>query len=133
MNARPPGRHWRLSRLPPGAPVVVPDGLPLFWDARLAFARLCQVYRRVIQAPTLPDGYRWRSGRLPAVVKELARDCRITVGPWPSRVVTRCPTCGAEAYLLPTRHGAWLGLPSLLHRPLFPLLVRAPSPGGPTP
>src|SRR5437870_13761981 len=70
LNARPPGRHWRLSRLPPGAPVVIPDGLPLFWDARLAFARLCQVYRRVIQAPTLPDGYRWRSGRLPAVVKE---------------------------------------------------------------
>ena len=104
----PPGRHWRRpTRLPPGAPVVIPDGLPLFWDARLAFARLCQIYRRVIQAPTLPDRYRWRSGRLPAVVKELARDCRITVGPWPSRVVTRCPTCGAEVYLLRGTARGW--------------------------
>ena len=60
------------------------------WDARLALARLWQVYRQVIQAPTLPDGYRWRSQPMPAVVKELARDCRIVIGPWPGRVVKPC-------------------------------------------
>src|SRR5437879_2712415 len=66
---RPPSpSHWRRqTMLPPGAPIVVPAGVPLVWDARLALARLWQVYRQVIQAPTLPDGYRWRSQPMPAV------------------------------------------------------------------
>ena len=50
-------KAWRRqSFLRPGAPVVVPPGIPLIYDARLALARLWQVYRRIIQAPTLPDG-----------------------------------------------------------------------------
>ena len=88
-------------------PTGMPAGVPLVWDARLALARLWQVYRQVIQAPTLPDGYRWRSQPMPAVVKELARDCRIVIGPWPGRVVTPCPNCRAEVYLLRGGSHGW--------------------------
>src|SRR6266852_820805 len=71
-------RRRRQTRFPPGAPVVVPPAvLPLIWDARLALARLWQLYRRLIQAPTLLDGFRWRSGAMPPIVKELAKGCRI--------------------------------------------------------
>ena len=76
-----PSRRWRRqTRFPPGAPVVVPLPVPLIWDARLASARLWQLYRRLIQVPTLPEGFRWRSEAMPAVVKELAKDCRIEIG-----------------------------------------------------
>ena len=99
-------RRRRQTLLPPGASVVVPPGVLLVYDARLALARLWQVYRRVIQAPSLPDGYRWRSNPMPSVVKELAKDCGIEIGPWPGRVVTRCRACGAQVYrLLETRNG----------------------------
>ena len=99
-------RPRRQTPLPPGAPVVVPPGIPLVYDARLAVGRLWQVYRRMIQAPLLVDGYRWRSAPMPPVVKQLAQDCRIEIGPWPGRVVTPCPTCGAPVYrLLESRHG----------------------------
>src|SRR2546422_770501 len=46
-----PRQSRRPTTLPPGASVVVPPGVPLVWDARLALARLWQVYRQVIQAP----------------------------------------------------------------------------------
>jgi len=109
-HARPTSRadrpRRRQTRFPPGAPVVVPLPVPLIWDARLASARLWQLYRRLIQVPTLPEGFRWRSEAMPAVVKELAKDCRIELGPWPGRIVTPCPFCHSQVYLLRgTLHG----------------------------
>jgi hypothetical protein len=92
---------WSERR--PVACEEVPIGVPLVYDARIALGRLWQLYRRIVQAPTLPHGYRWRSDSMPEVVKELAADCDITVGPSPGRVVVRCPSCGTDAYRL---HGA---------------------------
>jgi hypothetical protein len=85
----------------------VPPAVPLIYDARLALARLWQVYRRWIEAPALDYGYRWRSQPMPAVVKQLAEDCRIMIGPWPGRVVTRCPSCRMEVYLLRGTPDGW--------------------------
>ena len=43
---------------------------------------------------------------MPPIVKELAKDCRIEIGPWPGRVVTPCPFCHSQVYLLRgTLHG----------------------------
>lgn len=74
-----------LRPVPPPAPpdtvpAVMPLPVPLMWDARLAFARLWQLYRRLIQVLTLPDSFRWRSEPMPPIVKELATDCRIEIG-----------------------------------------------------
>ena len=83
-----------------------PPGIPLVWDARIALARVWQLYRCLVQAPTLPDGFRWRSKPMPAVVRALAVDAGVLVGPQPTRVVTTCPVCRAEVYrLLGTANG----------------------------
>ena len=103
-----PKRWRRQSTLPPGAPVVLPPGVPLIFDARLALARLWQIYRRFVQYEGRPESYRWRSEPMPAVVKELARDCGIEIGPWPGRIVTRCPNCEAEVYLLRGAREGWV-------------------------
>src|SRR5262245_62525319 len=84
-----------------------PPGIPLLWDARFALSRVWQLYRRLVQAPTLPDGFRWRSQPIPALVKELAKDARVLVGPQPNRVVTICPACRAEVYLLRATANGW--------------------------
>ena len=97
----------RQSLLPPGAPVRALPGVPAIYDARLALARLWQLYRRVIQAPTLPDGYRWRSEPMPTVVKNLAQDCGLMIGPSRGRIVTTCPSCGHEVYLLRATSYGW--------------------------
>jgi hypothetical protein len=98
----------RQSILPPGAPLNMwPSGVPLVWDARLALARMWQLYRRLVQAPTLPDGFRWRSEPMPALVKELARDAGIRIGPQPNRVVTTCPVCRAEVCRLWATANGW--------------------------
>jgi hypothetical protein len=73
-----------------------PPGIPLVWDARIALARVWQLYRCLVQAPTLPDGFRWRSKPMPAVVRALAVDAGVLVGPQTNRVVTTCPSCRAE-------------------------------------
>jgi hypothetical protein len=78
----------------------VPPGIRLAYDARLALGRLWQLYRRIIQAPSLPDGYRWRSDPMPQTVRDLAADCGLTLGPNPGRVVVDCPRCHAQAYVL---------------------------------
>src|SRR5262249_49413607 len=69
-------------------------------DARLALGRLWQLHRRIIQTPSLADGYRWRSDPMPQAVRDLAADCGLTVGPTPGRVVVDCPRCHAQAYVL---------------------------------
>jgi hypothetical protein len=84
-----------------------PPGIPLVWDARFALARVWQLYRRFVQAPTLPSGFRWRSQPMPAVVKELAKDAGIRIGPQPHRVVTTCPSCRAEVYRLWATANGW--------------------------
>jgi len=105
-SARPHGRS-RLTTLPrrqsalaPGTPFVLPPGIPLAYDARLALGRLWQLYRRIIQAPSLPDGFRWRSDPMPQAVRDLAADCGLTVGANPGRVVLRCPRCRRDVYVL---------------------------------
>ncbi len=98
----------RQSELPPGTALREwPLGVPLIWDARLALARLWQLYRRMVQAPTLPDGFRWRSQPMPTMIRELAWGAAIKVGPRPNRVVTVCPRCRAEAYLLRATPDGW--------------------------
>jgi hypothetical protein len=84
-----------------------PPGIPIVWDARLALARVWQLYRRFVQAPALPDGFRWRSQPMPALVKELARDAGVLVGPQANRVVTTCPACRTEVYLLRATANGW--------------------------
>jgi hypothetical protein len=110
----------RLSILAPGIPLESwPWGIPVIYDARLALARVWQLYRRLVQAPTLPDGFRWRSQPMPAVVKELAGDAGIRIGPQPHRVVTTCPSCRAEVYLLratPSGWGCRRCIPERLHQ-----------------
>jgi hypothetical protein len=90
----------RQTTLAPTAPIVLPPGIRLAYDARLALGRLWQLYRRIIQAPSLPDGYRWRSDPMPQAVRDLAADCGLTVGPNPGRVVVNCPRCHAQVYVL---------------------------------
>jgi len=84
-----------------------PPGIPLLWDARFALARVWQLYQRFVQAPTLPDGFRWRSKPMPAVVRALAVDAGVLVGPQANRVVTTCPSCRAEVYLLRATRSGW--------------------------
>jgi hypothetical protein len=86
----------------------LPIGVPLIYDARIALGRLWQLYRRIVQAPTLPHGYRWRSDPIPEIVKTLAADCDITVGPSPGRVVVRCPNCRTDAYRLHGARDGWV-------------------------
>src|SRR5439155_10901546 len=62
---------------------------------------------RIIQAPPLPEGYRWGSRPMPAVVKEFADDCGLRIGPAAGGIVTRCPNCEAEVYLLRGAVGGW--------------------------
>jgi hypothetical protein len=54
----------------------------------------------MVQAPSLPDGFRWRSKPMPQVVRDLAADCGLTIGPTAGRVVVQCPRCRADAYVL---------------------------------
>jgi hypothetical protein len=51
-------------------PFVLPLGVQLAYDAGLALAGLWQFYRRIIQAPSLADGYRWRSDPMPQAVRD---------------------------------------------------------------
>lgn len=79
----------------------------LSYDARLALGRLWQLYRRIIQAPSLPDGYRWRSAPMPQAVRDLAADCGLILGPKAGRVVVECPCCHAHAYVLRAAFYGW--------------------------
>jgi hypothetical protein len=44
---------------------------------------------------------------MPALVKELARDAGICIGPQPNRVVTICPSCRREVYRLWATANGW--------------------------
>jgi hypothetical protein len=44
---------------------------------------------------------------MPAVVRALAVDAGVIVGPQPNRVVTTCPSCRAEVYLLRATPSGW--------------------------
>src|SRR5262249_25476473 len=59
----------------------------------LALRRLRQLYRRIIQAPSLPDGHRWRSDPMPQAVRDLAADCGLTIGE-PGATPSDCRTAG---------------------------------------
>jgi hypothetical protein len=87
--------------------VCIPAGVPDVYDARLALGRLWQLYRRVVQAPFLDQGYRWRSAPMPDAVRTLAADCRLRIGPSIGRVVVACPRCRREVYLLRASLDGW--------------------------
>jgi hypothetical protein len=56
---------------------------------------------------------------MPALVKELAKDAGICIGPPPNRVVTTCPACRSEVYRLwatPNRWGCRRCVPERLRQ-----------------
>jgi hypothetical protein len=69
--------------------------------------RLWQLYRRIVQAPALELGYRWRSEPMPSEVRALVVDCGLKLGPCTGRVVVECPRCRLEVYLLRAGLDGW--------------------------
>lgn len=103
-----PRPAWRRqSRLPPTATPDLPANLWVVYDARLALARLWQLYRIFVQAPDLPGGYRWRAMPMPTPVRLLAEDCGLILADDASHATTTCPHCHHGAYVLHASMEGW--------------------------